>query len=105
MPLLPRKARIPKTMLQDRRAGADMDVSKEIEAYERLKDELEAKQMGKWVLVKDAELVATYDEFDEAAKDAVRRFGRGPYLIRQVGAPSVTLPASLMYHVQAHAVR
>jgi hypothetical protein len=28
----------------------------------------------------------------------VGKFGAGPYLIRQIGAPPVTLPASVMYH-------
>jgi len=49
------------------------------------------------VLFHDESFVAVYDFFEDAAEDAVRRFGRGPYLIRQVGAPPVTLPASVMY--------
>lgn len=69
----------------------------EIAAYEELRQDLEAHHMGKWVLVHDGVLIAVYDSFDSAAEDSVRRFGRGPYLIRQVGAPPVTLPASVMY--------
>ena len=42
----------------------------------------------------DHELVGLYDTFDAAAADAVKRFGSGPYLMRQIGAPPVTLPAS-----------
>jgi len=62
-----------------------------------LRQDLEAHHMGKWVLVHDGALIGIYDSFDSAAEDSVRRFGRGPYLIRQVGAPPVTLPASVMY--------
>ena len=29
----------------------------------------------------------------------MRRFGRGPFLIREIGAPDVTLPASVVYAV------
>jgi hypothetical protein len=59
----------------------------------------EAKHPGKWVLIRDSEFVGTFDTFDVAAKEAVRRFGRGPFLIREIGAPDVTLPASVVYSV------
>ena len=74
------------------------EIDKEIEAYEGMRQDLEAKHMGKWVLVSEGKLVDVYDSFEATAEDAVSRFGRGPYLIRQVGAPPVTLPASVMYH-------
>ena len=74
------------------------DVEAEIVAYEKMRRELEAKHMGKWVLFHDLSLISTYDSFEDAAKDAINRFGRGPYLIRHIGAPSVTLPASVMFH-------
>jgi hypothetical protein len=52
---------------------------------------------GKWVVIHNRILEGVFDSFDEAAKTAVHRFARGPYLIRQIGAGSVTLPASVMY--------
>ena len=73
------------------------NIQDDISAFEAIKQELETQNMGKWVLIHDRELVAIYDTFELAAEDAVRRFGRGPYLIRQVGAPPITLPASVMY--------
>ena len=72
-------------------------LSKEIAAYDRMRDELEMDYFGKWVVVHDEELVGTYDESEDAANDAIQRFGRGPYLIRKVGAPPLTLPASILY--------
>ena len=77
---------------------ADLDT--EIEAYERIRPDLEAQHTGKWVLVHDGQLINTFNYFEAAASEAVRSFGRGPYLIRQVGAPPVTLPASVMYPLQ-----
>jgi hypothetical protein len=53
--------------------------------------------MGKWVGIHAEALAGVYDSFEAAASDAVRRFGRGPYLIRQVGAQPLTMPASAMY--------
>lgn len=76
-------------------AMTELDV--EISAYENMRDELEAQHMGKWVIIHETELVGIYNTFEDAAEEAVRKFGRGPYLIRQVGAPPVTLPASVMY--------
>ncbi len=74
-----------------------LTLDSEIAAYENMQKELEEKYMGKWVLFYQGKLVSVYESFDDAASDAVTRFGRGPYLIRQVGAPAITLPASVMY--------
>ncbi len=74
------------------------DIDREIAAYESKKEDLEAQHMGQWVLFHDQKLIAVYDSFQVAAENAVRRFGRGSYLIRQVGAPPITLPASVMYN-------
>jgi hypothetical protein len=75
----------------------ELDV--EISAYESMRERLEASHMGKWVLLHDRQLIGVYDSFDTAAEEAVKLFGCGPYLIRQVGAQSITLPASVMYQL------
>jgi hypothetical protein len=72
-------------------------LSSQIVAYEEMRDVLEVDHFGKWVVFYDEDLIDTYESSEEAAVDAVRRFGRGPYLIRQVGAPPVRLPASVWY--------
>lgn len=74
------------------------DIKDEVAAYEEMQSALESEHIGEWALIRDGKLVQVYDSFDAVAEDAVRRFGRGPYLIRQVGAPPVTLPASVLYH-------
>ena len=74
------------------------ELKREIGAYEKMRPDLEAEHLGKWAVVHDEKLVNVYDSFEAAAEDAVRQFGRGPYLIRQIGAPPVTLPASVLYH-------
>ena len=74
-----------------------MDIDQEITAYEKLRGELEDKYMSRWVLLHEGKLVGVYDDFQIAAEDAIRQFGRGPYLIRQVGAPPITLPASVTW--------
>ena len=69
----------------------------EIAAFESMRNELEMEHLGEWVVVHERKLVGTYESFEEAADEAVRRFGRGPYLIRKIGDPPVTLPASVLY--------
>ena len=72
-------------------------LSEQISAYERMRNILETDHFGKWVVFHNGELVDTYESFEAAAEDAIRQFGRGPYLIRQVGAGLATLPASVLY--------
>ena len=72
-------------------------LKEEIAAYERMRDDLELENFGKWVVVHDEKLAGIYDSFEVAADNAVQRFGRGPYLIKRVGEPPMTLPASVLY--------
>ena len=75
-----------------------MALETEIAAFEGNQKELEQHYKGKYVIYHDEEFVGAFDTFDTAAREAVSRFGRGPYLIRQVGAPPPPMPASVMYH-------
>ena len=73
-------------------------LDEEIAAYDRMRNDLERDHLGQWVVVRDERLFNAYDDFQDAADAAVRNFGRGPYLIRRVGASRVTqLPASVLY--------
>ena len=76
------------------------DIDREIAAYETMRAELENQHMGEWIIVSGEKLIGVFSSFDEAARDAVQKFGRGPYLIRQVGAPPITMPASVVHHLQ-----
>jgi hypothetical protein len=76
-------------------------IEREIAAFKALQDRLEADHLGEWVLFHDGEPVAFYRSFEAAADDAVIRFGSGPFLIREIGAESLTLPASVMYRPHA----
>ncbi|MCY3602221.1 MAG: hypothetical protein OXH12_03990, partial [Chloroflexi bacterium] len=55
-----------------------------------------APSLSAMVVFHDEDLAGTYDSFEEAAEDAIERFGTGPYLIREVGASRiVSLPESV----------
>lgn len=73
-------------------------ITDEISAFQDMKSKLEAEHIGEWVLIQNRKLIDLYESFEIAADDAVRRFGSGPFLIRQVGAQPMPLPASVMYH-------
>lgn len=74
------------------------DLSENIAAYEAMRQQLETKYLGMWVLIHDREFIGAFGDFESVAQEAVRQFGRGPYLIRQVGTETVTLPASVLHH-------
>lgn len=72
-------------------------LEQEIQTFENKRHELEEHHNGKWALVHDGEVIGLFETFDTAATEAVRQFGKGPYLIRQVGAPAPYVPASVAY--------
>lgn len=72
-------------------------LTKEIAAYESMLEELESEHLGEWAVVRGEELIGTYESFELAADDAVQRFGRGPYLIREIGGRPTVIPASVLY--------
>jgi uncharacterized phage protein gp47/JayE len=76
----------------------DDQIQREIQAYQAMRAELEAHHMGKHVIIKDGKLQGAYDSFDAAAREALTKFGRERFLIRQVGAADeVRLPASVAF--------
>jgi hypothetical protein len=73
---------------------AELDV--EIAAYRAQLFDLERLHRGKWTVFHGTENFGFFDSFDAAAREAVKAFGRGPYLIRQIGAPPVRLPVCIV---------
>jgi len=74
-------------------------LEQDLAAFEAQRSELEARAMGKWVLFHNATFIGVFDTLEAAAEKAVAEFGAGPYLLRQIGSASVTLPASVMFRV------
>ena len=67
-------------------------LEREIRAYKAMEVDLFKHHTGKWVVIHGGKLVSTFDTLDAAAKEAIRRFGRGPYLIRRVAVASLFSP-------------
>ena len=75
-------------------------LDRQIAAYEACRDEMERDHLGEWVVFHDEQCAGIYATFEDAAEDAIARFGAGPYLIREVGASRVVrLPASIQAYL------
>ena len=74
-------------------------LANEIKAFEKMKLDLIKNHFGKFVIIRDGKLEGVFDSFNNAAEEALKRFGKGPYLIRQVNDQIVTLPASVAYRI------
>ena len=73
-------------------------LAKDIAAFERMKVDLQEHHDGKFMVFHNGELEGSFDSFDSAARDALKRFRDTPFLIRQVGAPEVMpMPASAAF--------
>ena len=68
-----------------------------IAAFEEQKADLEKNHLFKFVVFKDEIFVGAWDTLEAAASAASAKYGRGPFLIRQVGVPIPKLPASVMF--------
>ena len=81
-----RPAAMPKPRSDAQLAKERAQLGKEIAAYEtKYRAKLEADHCGKYVLVHNEELIGVYEDNYEAMQEAVAKFGRGPYLIREIG--------------------
>ena len=76
----------------------------DIASFERMKGELEAAHFNEWVVFHRGKYVDAFADFETAATVAEERFDQGPYLIRQVGAPSTVQLTGGMIFTPAHAV-
>jgi hypothetical protein len=73
-----------------------MALEREIRAFDARRPELEKHYHRKFVVFHDDDFAGAFDDFDSAAREAIRLYGRGPYLIRQVGVATGYVPAGLL---------
>lgn len=78
-------------------------LDRNLAAFGRDMEKMKLHHMGKWVLFYDGRFIDAFDTLDNVASEAVKRYGRGPYLIKQVGAPSeMRMPSSVMFGSMKH---
>jgi len=81
-------------------AEEGLPLEREIYAYESRQAELERDQCGKFVLFHKDDLVGLFEDFTSAVNHAIKLYGRGPYLIRKIGAPTILDPTTSI-HISA----
>ena len=69
----------------------------DIAAFDRMKADLQDNHRNAWVVFHRGKFVDAFTDFEAAATAAVERFDTGPYLIRQVGAPPISLPGGMVF--------
>jgi len=75
-------------------------LEKEIQAFESQKQDLFSHYLNKFVVFYENELVGHYDTLDAAAQFAISKYGKGPFLIRQVKEEQpIVLPASVAFQI------
>ena len=67
-------------------------LNENIVEYEKMQALLEAEHWGENVVFYDREFRGAFKEFHDAMMFAYKRWGRGPYLIREVGEPPFIPP-------------
>lgn len=65
-------------------------LDKEIAYYQAHLDQWLREYPGKYVSIKEEEVLGFFDSRDEALTAAIDRFGIGSYLVRQVGEDSIS---------------
>ena len=78
-------------------------LSHQMRVYEDMRPTMELDHLGEWVVFHGGEIAGFYESFEKAAEDAVQRFGRGPYLIKRVGAYPAALSTAALYG-SSHAI-
>jgi hypothetical protein len=61
-----------------------MTLEKELALYAQIKADLLKNHAGKFVLIKDEDFIGAYDSAENAYGEGVKRFGRGPFLVKKV---------------------
>lgn len=56
----------------------------ELKTYEARRDELLGANSGKFVLIKDEQIVGVFDTQVDAIRAGYERFGNVPFLVRQI---------------------
>jgi hypothetical protein len=66
-------------------------LEKELSYFEQHRSELLARARGKFALIKNEELVDTFDSQFDAIRAGYRQFGNEPFLVKQIAAVDVPL--------------
>ena len=61
-----------------------MKLDKEYKVYLQHKGELLAKHEGKYVLIKESQIIDIYSSYEDALKEGLKKFGNVPFLVKKI---------------------
>lgn len=61
-----------------------MVLEKEYEVYKKNKEKLLIDNIGKFVLIKDTEIIDVYASYEDALKSGLKQFGNTPFFIKKI---------------------
>ena len=68
----------------------------ELRTFDRQRARLEDEHLGKFVLVRGAEIAGIFEDFQSASEYAARWLQRQSYLIHAIGAEGMRIPSALL---------
>jgi hypothetical protein len=63
----------------------------ELATYDRHKPELERDHLGKFALLRGAELLGIFDRWEDASSEGYKRFGSERFMVHEIGDPEVVM--------------
>ena len=84
-------------MVNIERNPSRLVLEKEIEFYERNRDELANKYPGRYLLIYGDDLIGDYATMSDATTEGVRRFGSEPVLVRLAGADATSIYTTTIF--------
>lgn len=67
----------------------DKTIEKEYQFYLSQPDEWKKVNYGKFVLIKDQNIIDTYSSYEDALKEGLKRFGDVPFLAHKIGEEDI----------------
>ena len=83
-------------------------LEKEREVFEQKREQLLTDHFGKFVLIKEDDLIGVFNTIEEAVTEGARRFGLEPFLVRQVektAESEINIPALKLGILSANSTR
>lgn len=61
-------------------------LQQELNTFKKKKKELLMEAKGKFVLIKDTEVVSTFKSYEDALSEGYKKFGNEPFLVKEISA-------------------
>ena len=74
-----------------------VELRKNIEAYQAMKEDLVREHLGRLALFHDGDLIATYNDHGDAYDIGCEKFGLGNFSLKRIGEQPASLGVATLY--------